>query len=221
MDRGEEIKGLDKEQMEVEASKFGQPFATAEHISRIINLPSGYGKDRIVAMVRDPWWIFVYWEITPARQRAVMDDLKRKGRNFKGTVLRIYDITGISNFDGKNAKSHFDILLKDVAGNWYVDIGSPGKRWCVEIGLLAEEVDFYALARSNIIDTPRFGMSDILDESWMLSEEEYWWLFGASGGFDVGKSSLEMRELFQRQLKEWISSGGIFSLGSHILQQKI
>ncbi|MCM8781974.1 MAG: DUF4912 domain-containing protein, partial [Candidatus Omnitrophica bacterium] len=26
--------------------------------------PAGYGDNRIVIMVRDPWWVFAYWEIT-------------------------------------------------------------------------------------------------------------------------------------------------------------
>lgn len=201
MDGYKEMKDLAKERLE-------------------IPLPSGYGKDRIVAMVRDPWWVVVYWEITPQRDNAVRVEMQSRGKNFDKTVLRIYDITGVSNFDGTNANSYFDIPLKDLARNWYVDVSAPNRRWCVEIGFVSREGDFYTLARSNIVKTPRFGMSDILDEAWMLSEEDYWWLFGVSGGFGVGKSSLEMKELLQRRLKEWISSGGVVSLGSHILQQK-
>jgi len=77
-----------------------------------------------------------------------------------------------------------------------------GRSWCIELGLLSREGGFYPILRSNVVRTPRFGMSDILDASWMFIREEYWWLFGVSGGFDVGKSSLEMKELFQRQMKE-------------------
>ena len=213
-------KSLAEEQMEVRGTKFEKPFAMEEHISRKINLPSGYGKDRIVAMVRDPWWVFFYWEITPQRQKAIREEMKKNKEDYRDSIIRIYDITGIDNFTGSNAHSYFDITLKNMANNWYVDVGAPGRKWCVEIGLMSHKGNFYALARSNVVNTPRYGMSDILDETWMLSEEEYWWLFGASGGFDVGKSSLEMKELFMKQLKGWVSSGAMFSLGSHILQQK-
>ncbi|MEW6008749.1 MAG: DUF4912 domain-containing protein [Candidatus Omnitrophota bacterium] len=214
-----EGKNLSKEQMNVESVKFQVPF-TAEHISRKIELPHRYGKDRIIAMTRDPWWIFTYWEITPAKEKAIREAIEHNGEHFEKSVLRIYDITGMPDFKPGRQNSFFDIALKDLAKNWYVDVGAPGRRWCVEIGMLSREGNFYALATSNIINTPRFGMSDIFDEAWMLSEEEYWWLFGASGGFDVGKSSLEMKELFLRQLKEWISSGGLISLGSFVLQKK-
>jgi hypothetical protein len=219
MNGQKETKNLSQGPMKVEAAKFELPFG-AEHISRTINLPYGYGKDRIIAIVRDPWWVFVYWEITPEKERTLREEIEREGQHFERSVLRIYDVTGMSDFRGPIQASYFEINLKDMAKNWYVDVGGPGRSWCVEIGMLTREGAFYTLLRSNIVRTPRFGMSDIFDASWMLSEEEYWWLFGASGGFDVGKSSLEMKELFKRQLQEWISSGGMITLGSHMMQQR-
>lgn len=219
MDKRDEKVNLKNGQIEIEASKY-EPFGD-EHITRAINLPSSYGKDRIIAMVRDPWWIHAYWEITPQREKAIRDEIERSGKHFEKTILRIYDITGVKDFDGKNANSFFDITLENLARNWYVDIGAPGKRLCIDIGIMTKEGVFFLLARSNIITTPRFGMSDILDAAWMLSEEDYWWLFGVSGGFGVGKSSMEMREMFQKQLREWVSSGGmLFSLSSNMLVQK-
>lgn len=193
------------------------PFLAQEHISRNINLPSGYGKDRIVAMVRDPWWIFVYWEITPQREGALRKEMEGKGEFFDRSVLRIYDITEVGTFAGAHAHKFFDITLQNMAKNWYADIGYPGRQWCVEIGLLSTNGNFYALARSNIVTTPRFGMSDILDAAWMISEDEYWQLFG---DFDLGKSSLEMKEWFKKRLQEWVSSGGIVSFASHIFPQR-
>jgi len=219
MDGHKDAKNLSQGPMQIEASKFQLPFGT-EHISRTINLPLGYGKDRIIAITRDPWWIFVYWEVTLQRQEAVRRQMESRGEHFERSILRIYDVTGVRDFKSANANAYFDISLEDMAWNWYLDVGGPGRSWCVELGLLSREGAFYPIVRSNVVRTPRFGMSDILDASWMLSEEEYWWLFGVSGGFDVGKSSLEMKELFQRQMKEWISSGGLVTLGSHMMQQK-
>ncbi|MBN1405582.1 MAG: DUF4912 domain-containing protein, partial [Candidatus Omnitrophica bacterium] len=193
---------------------------TDENVSRAINLPSGYGKDRIVAMVRDPWWVFVYWEITPRLEQAVKDEISKHAKVFEKSILRIYDITNVKNFNGGNAGNYFDITLENLAKNWYLDLSAPDRCWCIEIGAMTKDGSFYPMARSNIVKTPRFGMSDILDEKWMLAEDEYWWLFGVSGGFGVGKSSFEMKEMLKKQLQEWISSGGIVSFASHILKQK-
>lgn len=182
------------------------------NITRAIDLPHNYGKDRIVAMIRDPWWIFVYWEITKERLDSVQAQLKDNNDNFKESVLRVYEMQ-----EGNQSK-YFDITIQNMARNWYIDVGSPGKSWCIEIGLVSQQGNFYMLARSNVITTPPFGMSEVQDETWALTEDEYWWSVGVSGGFDVGKSSFEMKELFQKQLQSWVSSGGLFTLGSHIVQ---
>ncbi|MDD4909097.1 MAG: DUF4912 domain-containing protein [Candidatus Omnitrophica bacterium] len=213
-----EQNGFNQDQTQVEIAKF-KTFRKQKHISRKIDLPWEYGKDRIVAMVRDPWWIFAYWEITPQREKAVREEIEKKGQHFERSVIRVYDITGLDSLDTLARAKYFDITLKNMARNWYVDVGAPERRVLVEIGIVSREGGFYALARSNIVNTPRFGISDMLDEEWMLSEEEYMRLFGASCGIDVvGKSSLELQELFHKRIEEWISSGGVFSLASHMLR---
>jgi hypothetical protein len=54
-------------------------------------------------------------------------------------------------------------------------------------------------------------MSDQMDAEWSMPEEDYWKMFSLSGGFGVGKGSLEVRELIKRRLEEQISSGGVSS----------
>lgn len=197
-----------QKQMEMEASKFDS-FFSKEHISRPIDLPDRYHATRIIAMVRDPWWIFAYWEITPEKESAVREEIARRGCVFASSVLRVYDVTGIKKFNGSNAHSYFDITLRDMARNWYIEVGQSNKSWCIDIGILSTTGEFFLLARSNIVKTPRFGISDILDRTWMCSEEDYWKVLGASSGYEPGKSSLEIKEFFRRRLQEWISSGGI------------
>ena len=175
--------------------------------------PSGYGDNKIVLLVRDPWWIFAYWEIRQDKE----DDIRRKigssGDSPQKTILRVYDVTNV-NFNGKNANSFFDIELKGLASNWYINVAPPDRSWVVDIGILTGKGNFYMLARSNAVRTPRFGMSDQLDTEWMVPEEEYWRMFGLSGGFGVGQGSLEVRELIKKRLEEQVSSGGISSSAS-------
>src|SRR5579884_2844657 len=56
----------------VEVSKYdvgGPTFDLSAKVPK--DLPAGYGKDRIVVMVRDPYWLHCYWELTrQAVQRA-------------------------------------------------------------------------------------------------------------------------------------------------------
>jgi uncharacterized protein len=175
--------------------------------------PPGYGDNKIVILVRDPWWIFAYWEIRRDKEEEITRSIRSDGDDPAKSVLRVYDVTGI-NFNGRNARSYFDIDLKGCANNWYINVGSPDRSWLVDIGILTKNGKFYCLARSNIVRTPPYGMSDQLDAEWMMPEDEYWKMFGISGGFGIGKGSLEIRELFKKRLEEQISSAQISSAAS-------
>jgi len=172
--------------------------------------PPGYGDNRIVILVRDPWWIFAYWEIRRDKEDDIIKKIRSDNDDVQKSILRVYDVTDIT-FNGKNAHSHFDIDLKGLANNWYINVGSPDRTWVVDIGIVSQKGSFYLLARSNPVRTPRYGMSDKLDAEWMMPEDEYWKMFGLSGGFGIGKGSLEVRELFKKRLEEQITSAQISS----------
>lgn len=175
--------------------------------------PPGYGDNKIVILVRDPWWIFTYWEIRRDKEEDVINKIRSSGDEAVKSILRVYDVTDI-NFNGRNAHSHFDIDLKGLANNWYINVGSPDRSWLVDIGIVTKKGNFYLLARSNSVRTPRYGMSEKLDAEWMIPEDEYWKMFGLSGGFGIGKGSLEVRELFKKRLEEQISSAQVSSAAS-------
>ncbi|MDP2928951.1 MAG: DUF4912 domain-containing protein [Candidatus Omnitrophota bacterium] len=172
--------------------------------------PSGYGDHKIVILVRDPWWIFAYWEIRREKEEEIINKIKSDGDDPTKTILRVYDVTDVS-FNGKNAHSHFDIELRGLPGNWYINVGSPDRSWIVDIGIVTKNGGFYLLARSNIVKTPRYGMSEKLDAEWMMPEEDYWKMFGLSGGFGVGKGSLEVREMVKKSLEEQVTSAQVSS----------
>lgn len=172
--------------------------------------PHGYGDNRIAILVRDPWWVFSYWEIRRDKEEEVLRRIESAGDQRQKSVLRVYDVTDI-HFNGRNAHTYFDIDLNGLANSWYINVGKPDRAWVVDIGIVTKNGDFYLLARSNVIKTPRFGMSDQLDAEWMMPEEEYWKLFSLSGGFGLGKGSFEVREQVKRQLEAQLSSGALSS----------
>ncbi len=173
-------------------------------------LPQGYGENQLVLLVRDPWWIYAYWEVTPERENHVRNAMAQEGTTFYCKVLRVYDVTG------KNPPEHhsfFDIEF-GFSGNWYVDVGTPDREWMAEIGLRTPEGRFFAMVRSNIVRTPRFGVSDILDEEWLLPDELYWKIFGLSGGITGQKSSLAVKEVLERYLRGLGASENSPNVGS-------
>jgi hypothetical protein len=172
-------------------------------------IPSGYNDNKVVLMVRDPWTIYSYWEINKDTEARVRERIKKAGLVPSKSVLRVYEVSGEGS--GENKRAAYDFELKNWANSWYVHAGGDGRKWMVEIGIFCSSGDFFCLAGSNVVQTPRYSMSEVYDEEWMCPEELYSKLFAASGGFDVGKSSLEMKEMISRYLREWVTSGGVSS----------
>lgn len=161
-------------------------------------LPERYGDNQIYLMVRDPYWIFAYWEIQGEVQEKAFHSLGGDWGEIK-SILRVYETT-----DHERIPSSFDMAIAGMARDWYVQV-LPNRSYVVEIGLLHRDGRFITLARSNEVTTPRDGMSDVLDENWMGIDFDR--IYALSGGFQVGKSSLELRKLMQERLKGAISSG--------------
>ena len=83
--------------------------------------------------------------------------------------------------------------MHDRKGNWYFDLGRPTHSFCADFGLLSPTGRFLTLARSNYINMPRDGVSDVIDEEWMLLDEDYWKMYGFPAG-----SSPNVTELWRR-----------------------
>ena len=197
-------------QVAVGESKFylGEQPSRAYHPAQ--ELPAGYGRDKIVLMARDPWWIYAYWEITS----STIDRLREKlGHAFLSSkrVLRVYDINDII-FDRKNAHRFFDIEIPPETNNWYIDTQGPGRSWCADYGLRLTNGEFITIVRSNTVHTPLEGPSWITDEEWMIPEDLFARLYGMGVGF--GSSPLKLKRLWQERLKRELGSGAVFSISS-------
>jgi hypothetical protein len=173
-------------------------------------LPSSYGENRIVLLVRDPYWVHVYWEVSRDALLSARASLKDEWYDAK-SVLRVHDVSGV-DFDGSNSNSYFDISIEGGATNWYINTRVPNRSYCVEIGLLSSTGRFVLLARSNVAMTPRDAPSEVIDEKWMIPDWEFDKVYALSGGFKVGSSSLELKEMMEKALGGEMGSGAVGSL---------
>lgn len=179
-------------------------------------LPLGYGEDKIVLQIRDPWWMHAYWEVTEKTKGRLKEMLAEDFFKSK-RILRCYDVSHII-FDGKNAHRFFDIEITESTNNWYIDTGSPGTSWIVDLGLVLPDKKFLPIVRSNVTHTPIPGPSPITDEEWMVPEEIFARLYGAGLGLQV---SSPIGKAWEERLKrEWaslaVASPGLFSLVSPV-----
>ena len=158
-------------------------------------------------MVRDPWWLYAYWEIQPATERAARSQLPPQEVAGLQTVLRVSDVTGLP-YPSRPAHRSFDIGLSGLATSWFIQTDAPDREFIVEIGLLTAGGRFLLLARSNRVRTPRFGPSDVLDEQWLSTDDAFWQLFGSALG--TGSSLGGWAQLLTRQPSsgQW-SSGAL------------
>lgn len=172
----------------------------AEQTAR--TLPDNYGDNLIYAMVRDPYWIFVYWELQAYHVDSVLRTLQAVKED-TSTILRVYDLSSC-----EKGTCFFDIQLQGMVRNWYIHV-HPGRRYVVEIGLLHKDGRFAALARSNVVEAPRATMSDVLDEKWAGAEMDKIYAAAAGGGnlSTNGRSSEEVRRLVEKHLLSGLTSG--------------
>src|SRR4029077_13988752 len=103
---------------QVERSKFDVGVPTKDLSVKIPkDLPAGYGKDRIVCMVRDPYWLHVYWELT---RQAIQRAEAALGQEWHTArpILRLLDVTS------RDSSLHSERVLRDIeihggCNNWY------------------------------------------------------------------------------------------------------
>jgi hypothetical protein len=174
-------------------------------------LPNGYGRDRIVLLTRDPYWLHAYWEITLASVQRAEAALREDWHGSK-PILRLFDVTAEDTTASAESVVR-DIEIHGGVTNWYIDVQNPPRSYRVDIGYLSRRGRFYALAHSNVVSTPRAGVSDVIDENWGSVQEQFEKIYAVSGGFDPGTSSLELKRLLEERSRRPIGSISSFSLG--------
>lgn len=160
----------DKVTLSVLKTRISSPPIVKKHLENLrrerenIRLPQFYKEDKIVVMVVDPWYIHTYWELKESSVNEAGIKLINQGADSFVKILRVYEIDAILGMS--SIKNYFDIKLNDSAFNWYINTAMPGTSWCIDIGLLGNNGMFLAIARSNCVNTPRYGISDEIDKEW-------------------------------------------------------
>lgn len=186
------------------------PAATTAPIPQPGYWQDRYSENRIVLMIRDPYWCFTYWDLTSEKQAEVITEIS--GGQVK-LILRVYDVTGVA-FNGQNANRFMDIQVSEESNNWYLNVWAADHAYCVDLGLLHPDGTFVMLARSNVVTTPRDAISTVIDEEWMVVDETFDRLYKAAGADEFGRSSEAMVKYMLKRVHADVTSGGISSMAS-------
>jgi uncharacterized protein len=164
------------------------------------NPRSASGQDRLVVMVRDPYWLHAVWELS---QQSVDRAQAAMGPHWHTAqpTLRLFRIK-----DAGASVHERDIAIHGGVSNWYVDVQDPPCEFRMEIGYLAGNGTFHCLARSNSVQTPPAGTSDAVDKNWSHVAEHADRIFAMSGGYSPGGASRELQELLEERLRRPLGS---------------
>lgn len=169
-------------------------------------------KDRLVVMVRDPYWLHAYWELTQKSIKRVQVAL---GHYWHGArpILRLYEV----HREGTTTATRR--LLRDVeihggVNNWYLDVHSPPKTYQLDIGYLASSGRFFCLARSNMVNTPPATATDTFDKNWADVAKQFDRIFALSGGYSESVANDELKEVLEERLQRSIGDPVIALFGA-------
>ena len=175
---------------------------------------NGRVKDRLVVMVRDPYWLHAYWELSRSSVERVRVALGQRWHESRA-VLRLSEVTR----DGTTStvrKIVRDIEVHGGVNNWYIDVSDPPRTFQVDIGYLALDGRFLSLARSNVVTTPRCVVGPPVDGNWAEVAHDFDRVFALSGGYSDRGDNTDLKDLFEERLRRPMGSPVVarFGLGA-------
>lgn len=165
------------------------------------------GKDRLVLLVRDPYWLQACWDVTRQSVLRARAALAEHWHTCE-PILRLLQV------DAGTTTSTAESVVRDIpvhggVKNWYVDVQDSPNSYRVDLGYRGETGRFYTLVRSNVVTTPRPGSSDAIDQNWADIAENYEKIYALSGGYEETAAGGDLQELFEERLRR--------PMGSHIV----
>jgi hypothetical protein len=172
------------------------------------------GDDRVILMVRDPYWLHVYWEIsteTIQRTETALDSEWYRSR----PALRLMDVSS------EDATISGETLVRELAihggvNNWYIDVDGRPRTYRVDLGYRTEHGRFHAIARSNAVKPPAAGESCRSEGHFRSVREECDRILAMSGGAN-GASSEALQRFFEEKFRRPLSAGSLSNYGSGAL----
>ncbi len=158
------------------------------------SLPQEYGNTEAALLPRDPFWMFIYWEISDKTKNEILSMLTKEVYEKSRYVIRTYEVGENDSF-----VKYYDTPVIIDAKNWYLNVPECGKTYMCEIGLITPDGKFIGIVKTNKVSLPRTGVSDVIDEKYMRVSEEFEKLLQISGIDYIGKGSFDIaKTLAQR-----------------------
>ena len=168
-------------------------------------------KDRVVLLVRDSYWLQADWEVTRAAVERIRVAMAEKWH----AALPVLRLMAVADASANRSEQIIrDLPIHGGISSWYIDVDEPPSRYRVVVGYVADNERFFPICRSNVIETPRPGSGNRIDDHWRDIAEDYERIYSLSGGFDSNGDD-DLKEVFEERLKRPMPTrGDAFGAGS-------
>ncbi|MFB5190862.1 DUF4912 domain-containing protein [Alicyclobacillus fastidiosus] len=110
------------------------------------------GRSRLVAMVKDPSTLFVYWEVDELSRRLVTDHFQCEWETLP-LFLCVYDVTH-RWFNGYNAPLVAKHRVSHDADNWYLHQLTPQHNYVVHLSTTTFHDQLFCILPSDAVKLP-------------------------------------------------------------------
>jgi len=170
------------------------------------------GQDRIILMVRDPYWLHAHWDITRQTVDRAKAALAEHWHAVK-PVLRLLKLE--DNGTTESAETVYrDLEIHGGVRNWYIDVDHPPSRFQIVMGYMTGAGRFYELVRSNTVTTPVPGGKEASDDHWADIAKDAERIYAMSGGYGDETQRGELPEVFEERLNRTMDIDVLSQFGS-------
>jgi hypothetical protein len=155
-------------------------------------------RDRLVVMVRDPFWLHAYWELS---RRSIQRAQVAMGQHWHaaGPILRVHQLTR-NGTTSASRQAVRDIAIHGGVNTWYIDVQDPPRSYQLEIGYAAPGGRFYCLARSNIVTTPAVDATNAFDRNWAEVAKDCDRIYAMTTGSVEQEAHGDLKEVLEERL---------------------
>lgn len=150
------------------------PHSEPEKMLDLAELPETYGVDEVEILCKDPWWYFVYWEVTEKSLEAARRELSEGSATEAGDesklVLRLFVTPPTAAPSGRGRDSGReirDVPLSSRHGRRYLEAAKPNSHLRAAVGLLTGEGLFLPIAHSSLLRVPPQQPSSETSIEWL------------------------------------------------------
>jgi len=154
--------------------------APSGSVDRGAPIPEHYGLDRLVVLLRDPHWLYLYWELKGGSLERLRFQHSAEIIDSSRWVLRVKTLHMPQMDSADRGANEYIVDIDLRVGQWYLKV-SPSTTFRIDLGFIDQQGQFLLVLPGNEVRTPAPGVSNVSDERWMIMREELERLLKAGG----------------------------------------